>query len=101
MGISDGLNHSILHDDLGLGKLLARWVPKPLRPNWQNLRNELLMAILIKIDANEGNFFSRIIAGVKILIYIYDPETIQLSKQWILLGSSGPMKFKCEMTQQK
>ena len=66
MDISDGSNHSILHDDLGLGKLLARWVPKPLRPNCQNLRSELLMAILTKIGTNEDNFFGRIITGDEI-----------------------------------
>ena len=63
MGISDGSNHSILHDDLDLGKLLAQWVPKPLRPNCQNLRSELLIAILTKISTNEDNFFSQIITG--------------------------------------
>ena len=33
VGISVGLAHSILHDNLCLSKLSARWVPKALRPN--------------------------------------------------------------------
>ena len=41
MGISVGSAHSILHDDLCLSKLSARWVPKALRPNQLNLRREL------------------------------------------------------------
>ena len=31
--LSVGSAHSILHEDLGLSKLSARWVPKALRPD--------------------------------------------------------------------
>ena len=63
VGISVGLAHSILHDDLCLSKLSARWVPKALRPNQLNLRSELSTAILLKIEADEDRFFDRIITG--------------------------------------
>ena len=52
VGISVGSAHSILHDDLYLSKLSARWVPKALRPNQFNFRSELSKAILLKIEAD-------------------------------------------------
>ena len=96
MGISFGSAHSILHDDLCLSKLSARWVPKALRTNQLNLRSELSTAILFKIEADEDRFFDRIITGDKTWVYQYDPETKQQSKQWLTRGSSGPIKFKSE-----
>ena len=96
VGISVGSAHSILHDDLCLSKLLARWVSKALRPNQLNLRSELSMAILLKIEADKDHFFDRIITGDETWVYQYDPETKQQSKQWLSRGSSGPIKFKSE-----
>ena len=82
VGILVGSAHSILHDDLCLSKLSARWVPKALRPNQLNLRSELSTAILLKIEADEDRFFDRIITGDETWVYQYDPETKQQSKQY-------------------
>ena len=101
MGISVGSAHSILHDDLCLSKLSARWVPKALRPNQLNLRSELSTAILLKIEADEDRFFDRIITGDETWVYQYDPETKQQSKLWLPRGSSGPIKFKSERSVKK
>ena len=75
MGISVGSAHSILHDNLRLSKLSARWVPKRLCPNQLNLRSELSTAILLKIEADEDRFFDRIITGDETWVYQYNPET--------------------------
>ena len=83
VGISVGSAHSILHDDLCLSKLSARWVPKVLHPNQLNLRSELSTAILLKIEADEDHFFDRIITGDETWVHQYDPETKQQSKQWL------------------
>ena len=101
MSISVGSAHSILHDDLCLRKLSARWVPKALRPNQLNLRSKLSTAILLKIETDEDRFFDRIITGDKTWVYQYDPETKQQSKQWLPRGSSGPIKFKSERSVKK
>ena len=74
VGISVGSAHSILHDNLCLSKLSARWVPKALCPNLLNLRSELLTAILLKIEADEDCFFDQIITGDETWVYQYDPE---------------------------
>ena len=101
VGISVGSVHSILHDNLCLSKLSARWVPKALRPNQLNLRSELSMVILLKIEAVEDHFFDRIITGDETWVYQYDPETKQQSKQWLPRKSSGPIKFKSERSVKK
>ena len=101
MGISVDSAHSILHDDLCLSKLSARWVPKALRPNQPKLRSELSTAILLKIVADEDRFFDRIITGDETWVYQYDPETKQQSKPWLPRGSSGPIKFKSERSVKK
>ena len=101
MGISVGSAHSILHDDLCLSKLSARWVPKALRPNQLNLRSELSTAILLKIEADEDRFFDRIITGDETWVYHYDSETKQQSKQWLSRESSGQIIFKSECSVKK
>ncbi|XP_068243941.1 protein GVQW3-like [Palaemon carinicauda] len=89
-----GSAHSILHADLGLGKLSARWAPKTLQPDQLNLRSELITEILTKIEANEDNFFSRIITCDETWVYQYDPETTQQSKYWLPRRSFSSIKFK-------
>jgi histone-lysine N-methyltransferase SETMAR len=97
LDISCGTVHSILHEDLGLSKLSARWVPKALRPDQLVVRTDLSISILSKIEADEERFMGRIITGDETWIYQYDPET----KQWVPRGSSGPIKFKSERSAQK
>ena len=101
VGISVGSAHSILHDDLCLSKLSARWMPKAFRPNQLNLRSELPTAILLKIEAGEDRLFDRIITGDETWVYQYDPEIKQQSKQWVARGLSGPIKFKSERSVKK
>ena len=101
VGISVGLAHLILHDNLCLNKLSVQWVPKVLCPNQLNLRNELSTAILLKIEADEDCFFDQIITEDETWVYQYDPEIKQQSKQWLPHGSSGPIKFKSERSVKK
>ena len=96
LDISFGSVNSILHEDLGLSKLSVRWVPKELRRDQMILRTDLSLAILIKIEANEEAFMSRIITGGETWIHRKDPETKNQSKQWLPRRSSGPIKFKSE-----
>ena len=83
LGISFGSTFSILTEDLGFSKLSARWVPKALQQNQMNLRSDLSLALLTRIEANESNFFERVITGDETWIYQYDPESKVQSKQWL------------------
>ena len=94
LDISYGLANSILHDNLGLSKLSARWVLKALRPDQQNLRSGLSLTLLNKIEADEEQILAKMITGDETWIYQYDPESKKQLKQWLPCGSSGPIKFK-------
>ena len=63
VGISLGSAFSILKKDLGLSKLLARWVPKALQENQLNQWADLSLAILTKMETNENSFFKQCITG--------------------------------------
>ena len=79
LDISYGLTNSILHDNLGLSMLSARWVPKALRPDQQNLRSDLSLTLLNKIEADEEQFLAKIITGFTSTIL--SPK--KQSKQWL------------------
>ena len=66
-----------------------------------NLRSDLSLALLTRIEANESNFFERVITGDETWIYQYHPESKVQSKQWLPRGSAGPIKFKAERSAQK
>ncbi len=51
LGISAGSTFSILTDDLGFSKLSARWVPKALQQHQMDLRSDLSLALLTRIEA--------------------------------------------------
>ncbi|XP_029643454.1 protein GVQW3-like [Octopus sinensis] len=74
LDISYGSANSILHDNLGLCKLSAQWIPKALRPDQQNLRSDLSLTLLNKIEADEEQFLVKIITGDETWIYQYNPE---------------------------
>ena len=101
LDISYGSANSILHDNLGLSKLSARWVPKALRPDQQNLRSDLSLTLLNKIEADEEQFLAKIITEMKLgfTSMILSPK--KQSKQWLPRGSSGPIKFKSQKSAQK
>ena len=61
LDISYGSANSILQANLVLSKLSARWVPKALRPDQQNLRSDLSITIWNKIEADEEQFLAKII----------------------------------------
>ena len=75
LDISYGSANSILHNNLGLSKLSARWIPKALWPNQQNLQSDLSLTSLNKIEADEELFLAKIITGDETWIYQYDPES--------------------------
>lgn len=85
---------SILHDELHMKKLSARWVPRLLTlpqkiVRWTN--SEELLAIY---QRNPIEFLRRFITVDETWIHHYIPECKEQSKQWIEAGKSGPKKAK-------
>ncbi|XP_045500072.1 histone-lysine N-methyltransferase SETMAR-like [Colias croceus] len=78
VGISEGTVNHILHEELGMRKLSARWVPHLLTP--ENKRNR--------------EFLRRFVAVGETWIHWYTRETKEQSKQWIQTGERAPKKAK-------
>ena len=101
VGISRGSAFSILSGDLGLSKLLTRWVPKELREDQMLQRADLSFALLTRIEADEVNFFEQCVTGDETWIYQYDPESKIQSEQPLPGVSAEPVKSKAKRPVQK
>jgi len=81
---------SIIHEDLDMRKLSAKWVPKCLnadqkRQLWQS--SEQLLKFFRR-DPND--FLSRMVTMDETWLYHYDPETKQQLMEWRHSGSPRP-----------
>lgn len=101
LDISYGSAQAILTDRLGLSKLSARWVPKALRDENKIQRADHAIEFLNRLDADSESFYRRLVTGDETWIYQYDPENKIQSKQWLPIGSSGPIKFHAERSVKK
>ncbi|KAG5332033.1 SETMR methyltransferase, partial [Acromyrmex heyeri] len=81
-GISHGTMISILHEQLGMKKLSARWVPHLLTVDHKRDRFNL------------NEFLCRIISVDETWIHYFTPETKEQSKQWTLPSEPALKKAK-------
>ena len=97
LGISHERVGSIIHEDLYLRKLSAKWVPKCLA--WiKNLNGVSRLSnfwnIFGRRDPND--FLSRLVAMDENWLYHYDQETKQQSMESRHSGSPPPKKFRMQ-----
>ena len=74
LGISRERVGSIIHDDLDMRKLSAKWIPKCLKADQKRQRRQSFFKFLRR-DPN--NFLSRLVTMDETWLYHYDPETKQ------------------------
>ena len=88
---------SIIHEDLDLRKLSAKWIPNCLNADQKRQRCQSSEQI--------WNFFGaiqmiacweRLVTMDEICIYQYDPETKQQSMEWGYSGSPRPKNSECK-----
>lgn len=94
VGISYGSVSSILHDDLNMSKVSARWVPRLLTPFQKEERTRCCTELLGMCTADEDAFFDRLVTMDESWVYHFDPETKEMSKQWKHHSSPPPKKAK-------
>ncbi|XP_018402040.1 PREDICTED: uncharacterized protein LOC108779170 [Cyphomyrmex costatus] len=82
VGISEERVFHILHDILGMRKLMSRWVPRLL-----TVENKRVHMIISK-----KMFFVDMWTVDETCIHYYIPETKQQSKQWISSDEPAPKK---------
>lgn len=95
-GLSHGSVSKIIHDELNMSKVSARWVPRLLTPLQKKNREELSQQMLSVLWKDEDDFFDRLITMDECWVYLYDPETKEMSKQWKHSSSPPPKKAKVQ-----
>jgi len=82
LGISlEGIG-SIIHEDLDMWNLSAKWVPKCLNADQKRQRCQSSEQILEFFRRNPNDFLSRLVTVDETWTYHYDPETKQQSVEW-------------------
>ena len=92
LNISLGSVVSILHENLNMPKVSARWVPQLLTMVHRQARIELCNHFINMFDRDPEQFISRIVTEDDTLLYGYDPATKQMSIEWQVKGASPPVK---------
>ncbi|UYV60613.1 hypothetical protein LAZ67_1001665 [Cordylochernes scorpioides] len=84
----------IMREHLGLRKLSARWVPKPLTPDQKAVRTKLFSFNLALFEANPEEYVSRFVTMDETWAHYFTPEAKQQSMQWRPSASPPPKKAK-------
>ena len=80
MGISNDRVHLILHEELQMKKLSARWVPHLLTVDQKRIRMNISQACLDRFKRNKMDFKRRFKTVDETWIHHYTPETKEQSK---------------------
>jgi len=93
LGISRERVGSIIHEDLNMRKLFAKWVPKFLNADQKRQRCQSSEQLLESFRRDPNDFLSRLVTMDETWLYHCDPETKQQSMEWRHSGSTRPTKF--------
>jgi len=94
IGISKERVGYILHEELDMKKLCARWVPCLLTADQKHTRMKISEQWLERFNKNKTDFVRRFIPMDETWIHRYTPESKQQSKQWTEAGCSAPKKTR-------
>ena len=95
LGISHGSVSTILHDRLGMRKLIARWVPTSLSDEHMATRASVCSALLKRFRSKD-DFLLHLVTVDETWVHNYEPENKAQSCQWVRPGSPRPKKFKTQ-----
>jgi len=87
---------SIIHEDLDMRKLSAKWDPKCLNADQKRQRCQLSEQLLEFFRRDPNDFLSRLVTMDETWLYQYDPETKQQSMDWRHSGSPHPKNFRMQ-----
>jgi len=96
LGISRERVGSIIHEDLDMRKLSAKWVPKCLNADQKRQRCQSSEQRLEFFRRDPNDFLSRLVTMDETWLYHYDPETEQQSMELRHSGSPRPKKFRMQ-----
>jgi len=87
---------SIIHEDLNMRKLSAKWVLKYLNADQKRQRCQSSEQLLEFFRRDPNDFLSQLVTMDETWLYHYDPETKQQSMEWRHSGSPRPKKFRVQ-----
>ena len=85
---------NILHNELGMSEVSARWVPRLLTPDQKLTRLVMSEANLARFEADPDRFVERFLTQHKCWVYHFEPQTKRQSMQWKHSTSPAPKKAK-------
>ena len=86
----------IIHEDLDMQKLYAKWVPKCLNADQKRQCCQSSEQLLEFFRRDPNDFLTRLVTMDETWLYHYDPETKQHSMEWRHSGSPRPKKFRVQ-----
>lgn len=93
--------HNILHDDLGLSKKSARWVPKLLSDGQKNEQVRISQQFIADVHRHSMDYLNKIVTMDETMISLHTPETKKQSKRWVPKGKPGPIKARVHASRTK
>jgi histone-lysine N-methyltransferase SETMAR len=93
LGIPRSSIHRIIHEDLKMTRVVARWVPRLLNENQKQERVRVCHQLLHDYES-DPLFLDRIVTGDESWFSYHMPETKQQSTQWRAPGENPPVKAK-------
>lgn len=94
--ISEGSVFTILHENLGMRKLLSKWVPHLLTPDQKQQRVDDSERCLELFKRNKKDFLCRYVTMDETWIHHYTPESKRSSAEWTAAGESRPKRPKTQ-----
>ncbi|UYV83427.1 hypothetical protein LAZ67_23000974, partial [Cordylochernes scorpioides] len=92
-GLSVGLCHQIVTEDLDMIRTSSKFVPRILTEEQKEVRMDVRKN-MVEMTRTDPEWMQKIITGDETWVYQYDPETKRQSSQWIERGEPKPKKAR-------
>lgn len=93
-GVSVGTIHSILHDDLHMRKLAARWVPHLLSEDQKKRRVECSRQLLKDFEPNGPKRLCDIVTGDETWLWFYGIPNKRCNRAWVGPDGDRPVVLR-------
>jgi histone-lysine N-methyltransferase SETMAR len=100
-GTSVSTIHAVLHDDLGLEKKSARWVPKLLNDEQKKQHVEVCSEFVKAVHRHSLAMLDSIVTMDETMVCYHMPQSKKQSQKWIEKGLPGPIKAKVQASRSK
>ena len=94
LDVSIGTVHKVLHEELGLKKISARWVPHVLTPDQKQNRVNCARQILDMFEPNGPKRISDIVTGDETWIHFYGIPNKRSNMMWLTKDDPRPVVCK-------